>query len=108
MALDQHARRRAQPPEHRRDPEELDRPPDQRRRDQHTERQAGRASVWSLDPDGEKAEKRSIRIGDLSRDGHVEVVEGLRPGDPIILNPPGDLVSGERVRASPTIEGDKS
>jgi RND family efflux transporter MFP subunit len=69
------------------------------------ERQGDRASVWSLDQTGEKAEKRSIRIGDLSREGHVEVVDGLRPGDPIILNPPTDLASGERVRASLTIDG---
>lgn len=63
------------------------------------ERQGDRASVWSLGDDGEKAEKRSVRIGAQSREGHIEISEGLRPGDPIILNPPADLVSGERVRA---------
>ena len=56
------------------------------------------ASVWTVDRDGKLAEKRSVRIGNEERDGHILVTEGMRPGDRAILNPPQDLLVGERIR----------
>lgn len=61
--------------------------------------------VWTLDPTGERAERRAIRVKNESTDaGLIEVIEGLNPGDPVILNPPDDLTTGERVQPSPTDE----
>lgn len=55
------------------------------------------ASAWVLDASGEHVERRELRLGGEHRDGHVRVVEGLRPGDFVVNNPPGDLDAGERV-----------
>lgn len=55
------------------------------------------ASLWALDASGETAERRELRIGQDRRDDHVLVLEGLRPGDLVVNNPPGDMEAGERV-----------
>ncbi|PXA04090.1 hypothetical protein DDZ13_08610 [Coraliomargarita sinensis] len=54
--------------------------------------------VWALDTSGERIEWRDLRLGDTRREGHLRVLEGLRPGDWIVDNPPGDLQAGERVK----------
>jgi multidrug efflux pump subunit AcrA (membrane-fusion protein) len=54
--------------------------------------------VWALDASGTKVEQRNLRLGQDRRDGHIEVLEGLRPGDWIVNDPPPDLKDGERVR----------
>jgi len=56
------------------------------------------ASAWALDASGERVERRELRLGDERREGHVRVLEGLRPGDWVVDNPPGDLEPGERVK----------
>jgi len=56
------------------------------------------AVVWTLGQRGETAERRNVQLGSRSRDGYVEVTKGLRPGDPVIANPPTDLEPGDRVR----------
>lgn len=61
-------------------------------------RDGSSASVWTLDPSGERAELRSITIRKVPDSDLIEVTEGLRPGDPIIKNAPADLVSGEKVK----------
>jgi RND family efflux transporter MFP subunit len=56
------------------------------------------ASAWVVDASGERIESRELHLGDERRDGHVRVLEGLRPGDWIVDKPAGDLSPGERVR----------
>jgi hypothetical protein len=55
-------------------------------------------SVWALDASGKRVEQRSVVVELESRDGHLRVIEGLRPGDFVVQNPPTDLEPGERVR----------
>ena len=44
-----------------------------------------------------RARERPVRIGDLTAEG-VVVTEGLIGGEDIVVNPPGNLEDGERVR----------
>ncbi len=45
---------------------------------------------------------RPVRLG--SDDGvHVQVLEGVRPGDPVVLNPGESLVEGARVQPVPSL-----
>lgn len=57
------------------------------------------AQVWVVDSTGERIEKRSVVLGEETREGHRLVREGLRPGDRVVLNPSTDLVNGERIEA---------
>ncbi len=54
--------------------------------------------VWKLDATGEQIVRQNIRTIGLPRDGHLEVREGLQPGDRVVLNPTSDLKDGERVK----------
>lgn len=56
--------------------------------------------VWALDAGGKTVEQRSLQLGESRRDGYRLVREGLRPGDVVVLNPPGDLEAGDRVKDS--------
>lgn len=56
-------------------------------------------NVWALDAGGESVELRSVQLGSGTRESFRAVLEGIRPGDLVVLNPPGDLEPGERVRA---------
>jgi len=58
------------------------------------------ASAWALDKTGEHIERRELSLGDERRDGHIQMIEGLRPGDFVVNNPPSDLEAGERVRSA--------
>jgi len=64
------------------------------------DREGADGAVWTLDAGGEKAERRGVTLGASAREGFLEVADGLRPGDPVILNPPPDLKPGERVQAN--------
>ncbi|MEX2216870.1 MAG: efflux RND transporter periplasmic adaptor subunit [Phycisphaeraceae bacterium] len=55
------------------------------------------ADIWLIAPDGRTATKRTLRLGRATQDGWIEVVEGLNPGDALILDPPDNLREGERV-----------
>ena len=53
--------------------------------------------VWIVNPDL-KAEKRTIKLGRDSKDGHRLTLEGLRSGESVILPPHAKLEEGDRVR----------
>jgi multidrug efflux pump subunit AcrA (membrane-fusion protein) len=56
------------------------------------------ASVWVVDETGRRAERRNLMLGDVVRDGYVAAIEGLRPGDRVVLDPAPGLREGERIR----------
>ncbi len=53
--------------------------------------------TWVLDQQTSTAQMRHLRLGNASGDS-VEVLEGLRPGDRVIVNPPASIKDGTRVR----------
>jgi HlyD family secretion protein len=53
--------------------------------------------TWVLDQQTSTAQMRHLRLGNVSGDS-VEVLEGLRPGDRVIVNPPASIKDGTRVR----------
>lgn len=55
--------------------------------------------VWVISPDS-KAEKRTIKLDKMTRDGHRLVLEGLRSGESVILPPHSRLEEGSRVKTS--------
>ncbi len=57
-------------------------------------------SVWKVDASGDHVVPQTITLGREVRDDHRVVVEGLKPGDRVVLNPPSGLESGERFRAT--------
>lgn len=60
------------------------------------------AELWVLDSSSERIQRRSITLGQELRDGYIRVMEGLKPGDRIVVDPPADLESGMRVTAKPS------
>jgi len=56
--------------------------------------------VWVVDESGERVTLRDLTLSPEKRDDHRKVIEGLRPGDQVVLNPPADLQAGERIQAN--------
>ena len=54
-------------------------------------------SVWVVTPES-TAEKRPITLGPDRRENHRQVLQGLRPGENVILPPHLDLQEGDRVK----------
>lgn len=57
-------------------------------------------TVWALDVSGERLEQREVTVGSEPRDGYLPVLEGLRPGDKVVLEPASDLEAGMRVKTN--------
>lgn len=57
-----------------------------------------RATVWKVDVTGTRLEAVEITLGEERREDHRLALEGLRPGDRVVLDPPPDLEAGERIR----------
>lgn len=64
------------------------------------------STVFVLTEEGTRAERRKVRLGREEREGFRLVLEGLKPGDRVVLDPPADLGDGDRV--SPRAEGGDS
>jgi len=54
--------------------------------------------VFAVGPDGKRAVFRPISTGSLRREGFVEVNDGLRPGDRVLLNPSSSVQDGDRIQ----------
>lgn len=63
------------------------------------------AVVWTPDAERKRLQLRSIQLGDPARDGYVPVLEGLRPGDQVVIDPPPELEEGDRYRSKTGKEG---
>jgi RND family efflux transporter MFP subunit len=58
----------------------------------------GQSYVWLADQVQNTASARAVNVGSSESDGWMDILEGLRAGDRVILNPPQDLEEGERIR----------
>jgi RND family efflux transporter MFP subunit len=57
-------------------------------------------AVWIFDPDSKRVTKREVQAATETRDGHVRIANGLRPGEQVVLSPQG-LRDGQRVNSKP-------
>jgi len=57
-----------------------------------------RAIVWRIDESGERIEPSDVNLGEERREAYRLVIEGLRPGDRVVIDPPSNLQAGERIR----------
>ena len=55
------------------------------------------AQAWVIED--HRAQRRDLKVGTEERDNHLHVLDGLRPGDQLILPPHNKLKEGSRVRA---------
>lgn len=60
--------------------------------------QAG-ADVWAIDASNKRVARQRLRLGAEVREGYVQVLDGLRPGDRVVINPPTNLENGTPVSA---------
>lgn len=56
-------------------------------------------AAWTCDPESKRVTRRAVRVSTESRDGYIRILEGLRPGEWIVLSPQG-LREGQRVNPS--------
>ncbi len=59
------------------------------------------AWAWVVDLPTGSAQKRRLKLGLIAAES-AEVLDGLRPGDRVILDPPATLAPGTKVRATET------
>lgn len=57
------------------------------------------AEVWLVDESGERVRRQPVVLGSERREEFVRVQDGLKPGDRVVVNPPGDLEPGTRIAA---------
>jgi RND family efflux transporter MFP subunit len=53
-------------------------------------------TAWVFDPDAKRVAKRAVQASTESRDGFLRILDGLRPGERVVLSPQG-LRDGQRV-----------
>tara|TARA_R110002096_G_scaffold42144_22_gene113824 strand:- start:4919 stop:6370 length:1452 start_codon:yes stop_codon:yes gene_type:complete len=56
------------------------------------------AQVWLLDASGKRVVRQTVQLGPEKREDHRLVLDGLKPGDRVVTNPPGDLKPGQRIK----------
>ena len=56
------------------------------------------AQVWTIEND--RARLRTLTLGSDQREGHIQVIKGLRPGDQVVLPPFDTLKENRRIRAT--------
>ena len=66
--------------------------------DVRSSKEQDRDTLWVLSVDGNHAEEREVTYGSEIREACIEVSSGLRPGDQIILQPPAEIKTGDRVK----------
>ncbi|MFQ3224714.1 MAG: HlyD family secretion protein [Lentimonas sp.] len=59
---------------------------------------SGNTAVWTLDASGKRVIRQALRVAAEQRDGYQRVLEGLKPGARVVMNPPSDLQEGDRIR----------
>lgn len=56
------------------------------------------AELWAIDDSGARIEKRTVVLSNESKDGFVLATGDIRPGDRVIVGPPGELEVGSKVK----------
>lgn len=56
-----------------------------------------RDHVWLFDPDSHRVSRRAVTVGDETKDGHIRIDSGLRPGEQVVVSPE-NLHENQRVR----------
>ena len=59
--------------------------------------------VWKVDASGDHVVLQPITLGGETREDFRRVLDGLKPGDRVVLNPPADLKTGDRFRPLTTV-----
>jgi HlyD family secretion protein len=62
------------------------------------QRNGTQATVWIVDKGRNVAMKRSVVLGETRMEGHIEVMQGLQPGDAIISGDVSTLLEGQKVK----------
>lgn len=65
--------------------------------------QGTQGAAWVVDLPTSTAQKRQLHLGRITAES-VEVLDGLRPGDRVIVQPPANLADGTKVRATEATE----
>ena len=60
--------------------------------------QNAEVELFVISKNGNQAEQRRVKFGNLIKEGFIEVFEGLLPGDKIIINPASKLRAGDRIK----------
>ena len=60
--------------------------------------QNAEVELFVISKNGNQAEQRRVKFGNLIKEGFIEVLEGLLPGDKIIINPAPKLIAGDRIK----------
>ena len=58
--------------------------------------------VWLLDASGKHVTQQAVRLDTDERDGYRRTLEGLKPGDRVVIHPATDLKQGDRIRLQDT------
>ena len=66
-----------------------------------TQVEGTRAVIWKIDASGDRIAPVTIALGAERRDDHRLALDGLLPGDRVVIDPADDLRPGERIRAEP-------
>ncbi len=53
--------------------------------------------IWIFDPESQRVSKRAVQAAAETRDGHIRIPDGLRPGERVVLSP-RNLRDGQRVK----------
>ena len=55
------------------------------------------ANAWVVDPESLRSTRRTVTLSTATRDGHRQVLDGLLPGEWVVLRPGNALAEGDRV-----------
>lgn len=67
-----------------------------------------RSTVWKVDPTGDRVIRQPVTLGTEQKEAHRLVLDGLKPGDRVVLSPPSDLEDGDRFRNEASEASSKS
>ncbi len=58
----------------------------------------GQSYAWVVDPEHWTVHKRPVKVGEIAKGGHIEVLEGLKAGERIVAAGAKWLIEGQKVR----------
>lgn len=61
-------------------------------------RKSQEAEVWVVSRSSHKTESRKVKLGAPHQDQWIEVIDGVRPGEWVITNPPSEITSNQSVK----------